>query len=408
MDSIIKTSKGNCVIHESGIYFIDKQENFQEKMQLINSKNNSIKINNNSKKTLSKIAIFLSEDCNLRCIYCYANSGKRDVKVSVDNAKTLIDFICTKADKIILDFHGGGEPLLYFDIIKELHDYVKNKNKLYKTVLITNGYIENNKDEILHWITNNVDILAISCDGTPEIQNTNRPHVNNLESYKEVEDTIKKLVAKNYNFTVRSTVTNNSVSKLYDIIKYFHSLGVHNVIFSPCYNFGRSSDIKLIPNAKQYSESFMEAFKYAYENKINIRTNSFRLPGRNYCGALPGFNIALTTDGYISTCYEVIDSKDKSGNMFIVGKIENNTVKFFKEKIEKLNKIENLDYSCSHCSYKLVCRGGCPIKHVRNSKEASNNLCTITKLLVPKILDFIHSNPDSANIILRNTEIDIE
>ena len=61
----------------------------------------------------------------------------------------MIDYVAEKADRIILDFHGGGEPLLYFDIIRHLVEYAKATGKLYRTVLISNGVIVGNKAEIL-------------------------------------------------------------------------------------------------------------------------------------------------------------------------------------------------------------------------------------------------------------------
>lgn len=405
MYSKIKTSKGYSIIDTNGIYFFDKDEDYEKEVVKLNEISKSCDVNNKlEKESVSKVAIFLTEECNLRCIYCYANSGKENIKVSIKNAKQLIDFVAQKSDNIILDFHGGGEPLLHFDIIKELYEYVKSIGKLYKTVLITNGCIEKDKNEIIDWIVENIDMLSISCDGYGEIQNRNRPYKDGINSSKNVEDTIKQLVSKNYNFTVRSTITDENCDKLEKIIKYFDDLGVKNVIFSPCYNFGRSSDINLLPNPKKYSNSFMKAFEYAYNHNMTIRTNSFRIPGRDYCGALPGFNLALTTDNYISTCYEVINSKDKEGDMFIIGKISDEKIYIFEDKIINLSNIDNYNKNCKSCKFKMVCRGGCPIKHARNNEDASKNLCKITHTLVPKILDFIHENPDSYKTILKHSK----
>lgn len=60
--------------------------------------------------------------------------------------------------------------------------------------------------------------------------------------------------------------------------------------------------------------------------------------------------------------------------------------------------MENSDPQCIKCNYQLVCCGGCPVKKVRNSKESLGNLCAITKILVPKMLDFLQENPNAACI----------
>ena len=151
-----------------------------------------------------------------------------------------------------MDFHGGGEPLIYFDLIKELHDYARSTKKLYRSTLITNGAITDDKYSKLDRIIQNIACAAISSDGSPEIQNKNRPFTGGRGSSAEVEDTVRYLLKKDYVFTVRNTITNESAEKLLDITKYFCELGVKYPVYSPCYNFGRSDDFKSVPLADIY------------------------------------------------------------------------------------------------------------------------------------------------------------
>lgn len=404
---VVKTKKGYAIMHESGVYFLNEDENLEEcRKKVATRKRPELNIDYNKREKIAKVVIYVSSNCNLRCIYCYASAGVYDEMVSVDNAKTLIDFVVSKVDRLIIDFHGGGEPLLYFDVIKELHEYAKGTGKLYRTVLISNGVIEENQDTVLDWIVNNVDVMALSCDGFPEIQNEQRPFCNKNISSTHVERTIRYFNEKKYVYTVRSTITKKSSEKLLEITKYFHDLGVKYLVYSPCYNFGRTSDTNVVPDPKIYVENYMRAVKFAFKNGMRLTSNSFRYPGYHYCGALSGFNIALTTDNYISSCYEVISSKDKTANMFIIGKVENGKVDFFNDKLEGLKNIEMADNKCSSCDYRLVCRGGCPVKRARESRDSLSNLCAITKNLVPKMLDFLQEYPEAASSVLKNVVID--
>lgn len=404
MEYKFKTSKGYCKISNSGFCFFNESCD-EYNLNAFNNKINSVEEITMTDKRVGKVAIFLSENCNLRCIYCYANSGKGVRIVSLESAKVLIDFISERCEYFILDFHGGGEPLIFFDLIKEIYDYAYATGKLFRTVLISNGYILQRKEEILDWIVKHINVFAISCDGKPEVQNSQRPTAGKQASSAVVEETITNLVNRNYEFTVRATVTGASDKYMYHNIQYFHSLGVKNIIFSPCYNYGRSNDIELLPNPKIYVEQFMRCFEYAYKNDIILRTTSFRMPGKNYCGALPAYNICLTVDNYISTCYEVTSRNDSASDLFFVGKIENGEVKLFKENLNKLKNVKFNNINCSQCECSLVCRGGCPVKQYRNSIRSSGNLCAITKMLVPRIIDFLHHNPDSAKNILRNSDL---
>lgn len=407
--AIIKLKNGNVVLHESGIYFFDKNEPLENKIPIIKErKRPEISVPKEQRDKLAKVVIYISSNCNLKCIYCYANSGINHKVVSVKKAKVLIDFVASKCDRLILDFHGGGEPLLYFDIIKEIYEYAKNTKKLYRTVLISNGVIENNRDEILNWIVTHINNMAISCDGPQYIQEKNRPHsIKANYSSLEVESTIKFLVEHDFLFTVRSTITSESSKKLLEIIKYFYSLGVKYVVFSPCYNYGRSSDKELIPDYKTYGDNYMDALDYAVKHKVRLSSNSFRFPGYHYCGALAGFNIALTVDGDISTCYEVTENKnDKSSDRFIVGKVTDESVELFKDKIIRLHteSIKNNESKCKNCSYHLVCRGGCPVKKIRNSNDSLDSLCKITHYLVPKILSYLMNNAIDAEYVLKGVK----
>lgn len=406
--STIKTRNGYAILHESGIYFLDNEADLKDKLSTIEPRRRpEINLPVAERERLAKAIIFLSSDCNLKCIYCYANSGEVHRVVSADKAKRLIDFVADKCDRLILDFHGGGEPLMHFDLIKELYDYAASTKKLYRTVLITNG--ATNDADKLDWIVKHVNSMAISCDGTPEIQNKNRPFADGRSSSPEVEKTIKYFVRNDFAFIVRSTITDESAQKLLDITKYFCDLGVKHLVYSPCYNFGRSDDKNLVPRAEIYVENYMRSVEYACAHGVRITSTSFRYPGYHYCGALAGFNVALTADGYISTCYEVTNVDDSAANVFVVGRVTDNGVELFRDKILNMRGLEDLSLSkCAKCPYRLVCRGGCPVKKIRNSTDALNNLCRITRRLVPKLLDFLQENPQACEFVLKGVRQDIE
>ena len=96
----------------------------------------SLSAKENLDKSLSSITLMLAQECNLRCIYCYGNSGvygNRGV-MNLDTAIKAVDFLIdvSKEDKLYVIFFGG-EPLLKFDIIKKVVSYCKNK----EAVIIT-------------------------------------------------------------------------------------------------------------------------------------------------------------------------------------------------------------------------------------------------------------------------------
>jgi MoaA/NifB/PqqE/SkfB family radical SAM enzyme len=54
-----------------------------------------------------------SRACNLRCIYCYANSGrKRENELSLTELRGVVDQAIRLGARVVTVI-GGGEPLLY-------------------------------------------------------------------------------------------------------------------------------------------------------------------------------------------------------------------------------------------------------------------------------------------------------
>lgn len=64
------------------------------------------------------VILFLTNQCNLRCSYCYASSGEYPPKtMSWEIAKAAIDLVLRGVisqglPEMTLGFHGGGEPTL--------------------------------------------------------------------------------------------------------------------------------------------------------------------------------------------------------------------------------------------------------------------------------------------------------
>jgi uncharacterized protein len=92
-------------------------------------------------REIGRITLHISNICNLRCKYCYANGGnynQQEGLMNIETASKFIDFCTSHFDNIGNIIFFGGEPLLNPEIIeyvcksfKELH-----KNK-------TNDYIPN-------------------------------------------------------------------------------------------------------------------------------------------------------------------------------------------------------------------------------------------------------------------------
>ena len=123
-----------------------------------------------------QLAIELIQDCNLQCKYCiygslYKNPFKynkiksNDVQKIIDRLLCYWEFGVTK--NIRINYYGG-EPLLRFEDIQQITEYIKSKNTSVNFTfgLTTNGTLLD-AYKIDYFVKNNF-VLAISLDGNEE------------------------------------------------------------------------------------------------------------------------------------------------------------------------------------------------------------------------------------------------
>ena len=72
---------------------------------------------------LYQIDILANYTCNFKCIYCYSAAGRSSRQIDFNHIKSVIDYLFCSGKKqdnpYIINFSGGGEPLLSFDLIRQ-------------------------------------------------------------------------------------------------------------------------------------------------------------------------------------------------------------------------------------------------------------------------------------------------
>lgn len=123
------------------------------------------------------ILIQLTEDCNLSCLYCYQNHRKGS-SITINMMKNIIihGFNDTPDNEEVEFDFIGGEPLLQFDLIKEICEWTWHQNfpKPHIFFATTNGTLLDEKSKA--WFQTNKDKiwLGLSIDGNREMHNKNR------------------------------------------------------------------------------------------------------------------------------------------------------------------------------------------------------------------------------------------
>jgi uncharacterized protein len=158
------------------------------------------------------IALFLTQTCNMRCLYCYGQGGEygQPGVMTGETAHAAVDWLMVNsldAEQVHIGFFGG-EPLLNFPVLQQVVAYAKAQAAAHGK-RITFGITTNASlltDRIIAYLkAENINPL-ISFDGPPEIQNRQRPFKTGRGSYRQVQARIRKLRQAFPQLIARATV----------------------------------------------------------------------------------------------------------------------------------------------------------------------------------------------------------
>lgn len=190
---------------------------------------NSFSLKNNAlgeREGLAGFYLFVSQDCNLKCSYCYGDGGDyRKGKMLMDEATArnfLERFIDGRQRQYVVNLFGG-EPLLNFSLIKKfvLEAKAKARSMGFKINfnITTNGTIWNS--EIRDFIKDHITNITVSLDGPKEINDIQRIPMGDFSPHDRTLETLKELRRiKENNYVIRTIVTKNSFNKVGEVYRY--------------------------------------------------------------------------------------------------------------------------------------------------------------------------------------------
>jgi len=308
----------------------------------------------------------------LRCLYCFARGGERINDLSLNAAKAAIDLVLDRGITLNsqisrLVWHGGGEPTLAWELLKEVSLYHRQKAITLgikpRLSIVSNGIWTQEKRQ---WIINNFDRITVSCDGPSEIQNKQRPFFNGSFSSDQVYENLRFLAEQKANFGIRATITEYNVRQMPAMVQFFYDLCKPKVIqFERLTVAGRCEQSKIEPGStKDFIDYFKEAFKIAKSLNIGLVSSGTRIFRRTkyYCG-VAGYSFCVTPEGFLTTCHRVDNLLHPLADKLIFGKWDENKKQYeWKEnqlfKLRKELSVDNFK-ECQQCFCKYTCGGGC-------------------------------------------------
>lgn len=346
-------------------------------------------------KEVINLVMNISQDCNLRCTYCFASTGhykgERKLMTKEVAEKTLKWFFEQAKKAKTLNLHlFGGEPLINIPLVEYIVDICKMLEKEYdKKVFInicTNGTILN--DNLLKIIKDNEIGMQISIDGPKEIHDKYRPMANGDSSYDKLRKNVSIMFENLNKNTIipRGTISSNEVD-INDIVKHIiEEIGFNAFFFIPATGTDDQSYSKndLKDFFSQYDrlvETFLDKLRKGEEYNIYPFVTEVDAIGKGIrriygCGAGIGF-ASVDIKGNIYPCMRFTNN-----NEYLLGNIDegfnDNRQKLFDRTVYNRTK-------CRECWARHFCGGACiaiPVENGEEMKSYNENVCSVSKHMI--------------------------
>ena len=321
---------------------------------------------------IKALCMHIAHTCNLNCAYCFASQGKyhgERAMMSFEVGKRALDFLVENSGNrhnLEVDFFGG-EPLMNFEVVKELVAYArsieKKHNKNFRFTLTTNGVLVD--DDVIDFANRECANVVLSLDGRKEIHDAYRVDYAGNGSWDKIVPKFQKFVKERggKNYYMRGTFTHANPDFLEDIKTMlalgFSELSMEPVVCAP----GESAELTeadLPIVLEQYEKLAMLMLEREREGKpftfyhymIDLTGGPCIYKRISGCGSGTEY-MAVTPWGDLYPCHQFVgDEKFKLGDIWL-GVTNKETQKEF----ENCNVYARSE--CADCWAKLYCSGGC-------------------------------------------------
>lgn len=335
--------------------------------------------------------LHLTDRCNLRCAYCYLPHHQTDM--TLETGQAAIDATFRSALK-----HGyrqvklkyaGGEPLLRFATVTDLHRYAQTladqRHLTLDGIVLSNGTLLT--PEIVQSMKTSGLRLMISLDGLGHFHDRQRAYPDGRGSFVEVERGVELALAQNLVPDISITVSGRNAAGLPALIDWVLA---RDLPFS--LNFYRENDF-----SADYQDLRLEEEQIITGMLAAFKVIEARLPRRSLLPSL--VDRANLASPHLRTCsvghsYLVFDPLGQVAKcqMQLDQPLTTTTAAVDPLAIVRADKtgIQNIPVEekegCRNCQWKYWCTGGCPLAAYRATGryDVKSPNCSIYQALYPE------------------------
>lgn len=298
----------------------------------------------NGKPSLQSVHLNMHKDCNLECIYCYAEERvKEGNPLTKHEYFHLIDELTSIAPNLSIEF-TGGEPLLNKHTV-EIAEYAKSKGHI--TRLLTNATPINPKNA--ERISKAFDQVRISIDGNEQVND----YLRGEGTHQQISEAIRLLDCHNANLQIAMTVTQKNIGQIGYMTEQFGG----RLTFQPLFNAGTAKlNQELAITGDDYYKNLSSTPNVNTMAGVSASILKLRNRGTTKC-AIGDVEISISHDGVVYPCHMVHSDE------FAAGNIREQPIGDIYQNSPVLNKSRSLTIDarpeCSECEVRLFCGGSC-------------------------------------------------
>lgn len=323
-------------------------------------------------QAIKAICLHVAHACNLACSYCFAGQGKYQGKaalMSADTGKRALDFLIAHSGRrrhLEVDFFGG-EPLLNWDVVKEVVAYGRaleqQHNKVFRFTLTTNGVALD--EEMMDFCNREMQNVVLSLDGRQEVHDRFRVDHAGKGSYEDIVPKFQQFVEQRgeTGYYIRGTFTRHNLDFLEDI-RHMADLGFTQLSMEPVVTAPddpealREEDLPLL--FEQYENLAAEilarkrqgrGFDF-YHFNIDLAHGPCIHKRLSGCGSGTEY-LAVTPEGQLYPCHQFVGDE-----RFLLGSLDEGLQN--QELIDQFAQNTLSSHpECATCWAQLYCAGGC-------------------------------------------------
>ncbi len=321
---------------------------------------------------IKALCLHIAHDCNMACKYCFADEGEycgERSLMSFEVGKRAFDYLIEHSGtrrNLEIDFFGG-EPLLNFEVVKQLvaygHELEKTHDKNFRFTLTTNGVLVD--DDVIDFCNREMSNVVLSLDGRKEVHDRLRTTRNGKGTYDTVLPKFLEFAEKREqkNYYMRGTYTHYNTDFASDVLHMadlgFKEISVEPVVAEPCAPYAlRDEDLpKLLSEYERLAVEMLnrrrngKGFTF-YHYMIDLTGGPCIVKRISGCGVGTEY-MAVTPSGDFYPCHQFVgDPKYLLGNVY--DGVTNTEVR---DEFKLCNIYAHEE--CSDCFARFYCSGGC-------------------------------------------------